>query len=136
MTPQEAWSGYKPTVAHLRIFGCVAYSQVPKSNKKKVDDRGEKCIFLGYSEELKAYKLYNPLTKKLVVSRDVIFDEDKSWSWNDDENAKEQQVVEELEEPPTQVPPGIPPSPQHDTPSPRRNSQSSAESSSNRSSIN
>ena len=78
MTPQDAWSGYKPTIAHLRIFGCVAYSQVPKPNRKKLDDSGEKYIFLGYSKESKAYKLYNPLTKKLVVSRDVIFDEDKA----------------------------------------------------------
>jgi len=76
MTPQEALSGYKPSVAHLRIFGCLAYSQVPESKRKKPDGRGEKCIFLGYSEESKAYKLYNTLTKKLVVSKDVIFDEE------------------------------------------------------------
>jgi hypothetical protein len=65
MTFQETWSGYKPSVAHLRIFGCVAYSQVSKSKRKKIDDRGEKCIFLGYSEKSKAYKLYNLLTKKI-----------------------------------------------------------------------
>jgi hypothetical protein len=63
MTPQEAWSGYKPSVAHLRIFGCVAYSQVPDSKRKKLGDHCENSIFLGYSEESKAYKLYNPLTK-------------------------------------------------------------------------
>lgn len=99
MTPQEAWSNYKSTVAQLRIFGCVAYSQIPKPNRKKLDDRGEKCIFVSYSEESKEYKLFNPLTKKLVVSRDVIFDEDKAWIWDDDDKVKEQQVFEELEEP-------------------------------------
>ena len=57
MTPQEVWSGYKPSVSHLRIFGCIAYAQVPETKRKKLDDRGEKCIFTGYSEELKAYKL-------------------------------------------------------------------------------
>jgi hypothetical protein len=41
MTPQEAWSGYKPSVAHLRIFGCVAYAQVPEAKRRKFDDRGE-----------------------------------------------------------------------------------------------
>jgi transposase InsO family protein len=110
MTPQEAWSGYKPSVAHLRIFGCVAYSQVPESKRKKLDDRGEKCIFLGYSEESKAYKLYNPLTKKLVVSRDVIFDEERVWSWSDEKKAKEQQLLEEPEELSTKAPPSTPPS--------------------------
>jgi hypothetical protein len=48
--PQEAWSGYKPNVAHLRIFGCLAYSQVPESKRKKLDDRGEKCIFLDIAQ--------------------------------------------------------------------------------------
>ena len=57
MTPQEAWSDYKPSVSHIRIFGCIAYAQVPETKRKKLDDRGEKCIFTGYSEELKAYKL-------------------------------------------------------------------------------
>ena len=57
MTPQEAWSDYKPSVSHIRIFGCIAYAQVPETKRKKLDDRGEKCIFIGYSEELKAYKL-------------------------------------------------------------------------------
>jgi len=42
MTPQEAWSGYKPSVVHIRIFGCVAYSQVYEFKRKKFDDRGEK----------------------------------------------------------------------------------------------
>jgi hypothetical protein len=117
MTPQEAWSGYKPRVAHLRIFGCLAYSQVPKSKRKKLDDRGEKCIFFGYSEESKAYKLYNPLTKKLVVSRDVIFDEESVSSWSNEDKAKEQQVFEELEELSTEAPPSTPPSFQPTTPS-------------------
>jgi hypothetical protein len=41
MTPQEAWSGYKLSVAHLRIFGCVAYAQVPEAKRRKLDDRGD-----------------------------------------------------------------------------------------------
>lgn len=53
MTSQEGWSGYKPSVAHLRTFRCVAYSQVPKAKRKKLDDHGEKCIFIRYSEDSK-----------------------------------------------------------------------------------
>ncbi|XP_044480793.1 uncharacterized protein LOC123207452 [Mangifera indica] len=84
MTPQEAWSGYKPSIGHLRIFGCIAYAQIPDSKRKKLDDHGEKFIFVGYSEESKAYKLYNPLTKKLVVSRDFVFHEATTWDWSSD----------------------------------------------------
>ena len=59
----EAWSGYAPNITHLRIFGCVVYALVPKIKRKKLDNYSEKYIFIGYSEESKAYKLYNPLTK-------------------------------------------------------------------------
>ena len=44
-----------------------------------MDNKGEKCIFIGYSEESKAYRLYNPSTKKLIVSRDVQFIEEEAW---------------------------------------------------------
>ncbi|KAF8409311.1 hypothetical protein HHK36_005385 [Tetracentron sinense] len=97
-TPQEAWSGYKSSVSHLKIFGCIAYAQVPEAKRKKLDDRGEKCIFIGYSEESKAYKLYNPLTNKVVVSRDVIFSEEETWNWDKEEKIKENQIeIEEQE---------------------------------------
>ncbi|KAM1936926.1 hypothetical protein ACFX15_014142 [Malus domestica] len=99
MTPQEAWSGYKPNVAHLRVFGCVAYAQVPKAKRRKLDDRGEQCVFVGYSEESKAYKLYNPLIGKLVVSRDVIFSEEDAWKWKNKEVNKGKIVSTDLEEP-------------------------------------
>jgi hypothetical protein len=78
MTPQEAWSGEKPAVSHLRVFGCVAYAQIQKAKRKKLDDHGEKYIFIGYSETSKTYKIYNPITNKFVVSRDVIFSENKA----------------------------------------------------------
>jgi hypothetical protein len=37
--------------------------------RKKLDNMSEKCIFIGYSEQSKAYRLYNPVTKKFLVSR-------------------------------------------------------------------
>jgi hypothetical protein len=80
MTLLKEWSGEKLTVSHLRVFGCVAYAQISKAKRKKLDDRGEKCIFIGYSETSKAYKVYNLFTKKVVVSRDIIFSENKAWT--------------------------------------------------------
>ncbi|KAF8399625.1 hypothetical protein HHK36_015494 [Tetracentron sinense] len=97
-TPQQAWGSYKPSVSHLKIFGCISYAQVPEAKRKKLDDHGEKCIFIGYSEESKAYKLYNPLTNKVVVSRDVIFSEEETWNWDKEEKIKENQIeIEEQE---------------------------------------
>jgi hypothetical protein len=80
MIPQEAWSKKNPSVEHLRVFGCVAFAHIPKERRQKWDDKGEKCIFIGYSEQSKAYKLYNPKTKELIINRDVIFLEDEAWN--------------------------------------------------------
>jgi hypothetical protein len=85
--PEEAWSCHKPSVTHLRVFGCVAYAKIPDARRTKLDDKSEKCIFFGYDERRMGYKLYNPITKKIIMSRDVIFEEDKSWQWTDDEEA-------------------------------------------------
>lgn len=49
-TPQEAWSGFKPSVNHLRIFGCIAYAHIPKQKTEKLDQKSEKVIFVGYSQ--------------------------------------------------------------------------------------
>jgi hypothetical protein len=54
LTPKEALSGNKPSVAHMRIFGCIAYAHVPKEKRKKLDDKSIKCIFIGYSTKLEA----------------------------------------------------------------------------------
>ena len=90
MTPEEAWNGRKPSVNHFRIFGCIAYAHIPDQKRKKLDDKGEKYIFLSVSEMSKAYKLYNPITKKIVISRDIIFYEGSFWKWDD--NTTKQQI--------------------------------------------
>nr|XP_034931745.1 uncharacterized protein LOC118062152 [Populus alba] len=40
MTPEEAWSGQKPSVDHFKVFGCIAYAHVPDEKRKKLDDNG------------------------------------------------------------------------------------------------
>ncbi|KAK2968055.1 hypothetical protein RJ640_025499 [Escallonia rubra] len=93
-TPQEAWSGFKPSVSHLKVFGSIAYVHVPDQQRKKLDDKSEKFIFIGYSQESKGYKLYNPIDKKMKVSRDVTFDEKSSWDWTDQD--KEQYTFDDF----------------------------------------
>ena len=77
--PKEAWTGRKLDVSHVRIFGCVAYAHVPYKLRQKLDNKSKKCIFLGYSDQSKAYLLYNPVTKKVVISRDVKFAKEEAW---------------------------------------------------------
>ena len=76
--PEEAWSGRKQGVTHMRVFGCVAYVHIPDQLRKKLDSKGEKCIFLGYCEDSKGYRLYNPSTNKCVISGDVQFIEEET----------------------------------------------------------
>jgi hypothetical protein len=72
-TPLEVWSRKKPSLQNLRVFCCDAYVHVPKENRSKLDKKDEKCIFIGYKDGVKGYKLWNPETKKIVYSRDVVF---------------------------------------------------------------
>ena len=69
--PQEAWIGMNHSVSHLNVFGCVAYAHVPDELRKKLDKKGQKCIFVGYSEKRKAYKLYDPVAKNVIISLNV-----------------------------------------------------------------
>ena len=73
-TPHEVWSGKKPYVTHMRVFGSDAYVHAPKENRSKLDKKDEKCIFIGYKYGVKGYKLWNPETKKTVYSQDVFLE--------------------------------------------------------------
>ncbi|MCI05982.1 retrovirus-related pol polyprotein from transposon tnt 1-94, partial [Trifolium medium] len=84
MTPEEAWSGMKPSVHFFKIFGCLAHVHVKDVNRKKLDSRSKSCVLLGVSEESKAYKLYDPIDNRIIISRDAIFEESKGWDWNKD----------------------------------------------------
>ena len=72
---EEIWAGRRLFVCHLRIFGCMAYSYVPNQLRKKFDDKRKMCVFIGYSEVFRTYKFYNLLTEKVIVNKDVTFDE-------------------------------------------------------------
>jgi hypothetical protein len=76
-TPQEVWTGKKPSLTHLKVFGCDAYVHVPKENRSNLDKKDEKCIFIGYKDGLKGFNLWNLETKKVVCRRDVVFREMK-----------------------------------------------------------
>ncbi|GJY89022.1 retrotransposon protein, putative, ty1-copia subclass, partial [Tanacetum coccineum] len=73
-TPMDLWSGHPANYEMLRIFGCVAYSHV---NQGKLKPRAIKCIFLGYPEGVKGYRLWrlDDVKPKIIISRDVVFNE-------------------------------------------------------------
>ena len=74
--PWKKFTGVKPDVEHLRIFGCPVYIHVPKEKRSKMEPSGKKGIFVGYSETSKAYRIYIPGQRNIEVSRDVTFHEE------------------------------------------------------------
>ena len=66
---------------NLRIFGSITNAHVPRQWRDKHDNRSVKYVFVGYDASSKGYKFYNPSNNKVVVSRDVEFDEEASRNW-------------------------------------------------------
>lgn len=69
-TPFEAYSERKPGVAHLKFFGCMCFGCT-------------NAVFIGYATCEKWYKVYDPMTRKLLLSRDIVFDENVAWNWKE-----------------------------------------------------
>lgn len=82
MTPYECLRQKKPNLSHLRVFGCLAYAKIDAAMLKKLDDRSLALVNFGTEPGSKSYRLYNPTTRRIVVSRDVEFDEKTGWDWN------------------------------------------------------
>ena len=78
-TPKEVFSGIKPEGGHLRIFGWPVYIHVPKEKRTKMEPLGKKGVFVWYSENSKAYRIYVPSQRKIEVRRDVNFHEEAAF---------------------------------------------------------
>ena len=75
-TLEEDFIGVKLEIGHFCIFGCLVYSHVPLEKRTKLEPISKKDIFVGYNKTSKAYRIYIPSLRKIVVRRDVKFEED------------------------------------------------------------
>ncbi|MGH7239998.1 MAG: hypothetical protein ACREHG_08020, partial [Candidatus Saccharimonadales bacterium] len=80
LTPFEAWTGNKPSLGHLKVFGCKAYAHIPDQRRTKLDPKAVQCIFVGYAASSKAYRLYDPVARRIIISRDVTFFENQRYT--------------------------------------------------------
>jgi hypothetical protein len=94
MIPEEAFSGKKPNVENIRIFGCPVYSHIPKDKRNKLEPSGKKGIFVGYSDSSKAYRIYIPEQHKIEVNRDVTFNEKMAFKKSIEETIEEEEIEE------------------------------------------
>jgi hypothetical protein len=76
MTPYEPWYRHKPSVDYLRTFRYVAHVKMVVGHLNKLVDRSTRMVMIGYEAGTKAYRVCNPVNKKLVVTRDVLFEEE------------------------------------------------------------
>ena len=76
ISPLEFWTGQAPGIGHLRVFGSTTWVHIPKEKRLKLDRKSVKCILIGYEEGTgsKVYRLYDPVRKVEIRSRDVIID--------------------------------------------------------------
>jgi hypothetical protein len=74
-TPYGAWSGMKPEVTHFCIFGSHAWAHIPSKKRKAMKPQSKECIFVGYPEGVKGYRLIDPSTYNLIIERSVWLEE-------------------------------------------------------------
>ncbi|WVZ70815.1 hypothetical protein U9M48_019452 [Paspalum notatum var. saurae] len=79
-TPFEVWHGRKPNISHLRTFRCVGYVKVTKLGLSKLEDRSKPMVLLGYEAGSKGYRMYDLVERRVVISRDIVFNESTSWT--------------------------------------------------------
>lgn len=74
-TPFEIWHNKKPSMDHIRMFGSEAYTFIPKQNRTKLEPKAKRMILVGYDKDSTNYRLFDPISKKVTISRNVTFNE-------------------------------------------------------------
>jgi len=64
-------------LSYIRIFGSSAFVHINKQFRQKLDKKARKLILVGYQNESSNYRLWGPQSNKIIISRDVIFNEDE-----------------------------------------------------------
>ena len=74
-TPYHHWTDKKPNISYFRVFGCLAYVLIHKKERKALQPHSRKCIFIGYPDGTKAWRFWDPVERRIIVSSHAVFDE-------------------------------------------------------------
>ncbi|KAE9007452.1 hypothetical protein PR001_g16969 [Phytophthora rubi] len=75
VTPYQVSFKVKPEMEHLRVFGSPGYAHIDDVKRTKLESKSFRCMFLGYAENAKGYRVYDLDAAKVKVSRSVKLDE-------------------------------------------------------------
>jgi hypothetical protein len=81
-TPYQRFFGREPNMAMMRIIGCAAYTMTPDHHRTKLDAKAHKMWLVGYDDHRKGWRCYDPATRRIIVSRNVRFDESTLYKQN------------------------------------------------------
>lgn len=92
--PEKAWTGVLPDLSGLRRFGCIAYVH---TSQGKLNPRVKKCVFLGYPIGVEGYRVWLIEDRKVVISEDVVFNEEVMYKSSAEESSTEDRSISEPE---------------------------------------
>ncbi|CAG8689828.1 17371_t:CDS:2, partial [Acaulospora colombiana] len=76
-TPYELWNGEIPSVAHLRVWGCLAYVHLQKDQHAQLTPRVQQCVLIGYPDDYKGWRFWDFNKRCEIISDSAIFNEEK-----------------------------------------------------------
>ena len=66
----------------MRTFGSLVHVKNTKGHLTKLEDRSQPMVFISYEQGTKGYICFDLVNFKVIISRDVIFEEGEKWSWS------------------------------------------------------
>lgn len=93
ITPEEVWTGRKPRIDHLRIFGSQVLAYVPKKERTKIDPKAREGLFVGYAPNEGGFRIFTPSTNKVKIVREVAFLKDQNSEILSETESKEKPVT-------------------------------------------
>ena len=84
MTPEEAYSGKRPNIGHLKVYRCLAYAYIPQETRGKLETTSVATCLVGYMPTTRQYQLYDPIGRRIIVSLAPTFRENErlAFNWN------------------------------------------------------
>ena len=77
-TPYELWYGESTSIENFKVFGTECCVYIPKKERKNLDRKVSKGLLVGYEEDCEEYRIYVPSLRRVLLSRDILFEQEKN----------------------------------------------------------